>query len=158
MRKDLGVIPGDRCSHAYSINAKTQIVGLSGQCGSGIHAFIWEHDETVDLNDLVSPKSDVILREAYLVTNDGAIEVNGLPTGCTDQDACGHPYLLIQNGECDDACEANIKARQNAVAPMRQAALSNSSADSSAARADSIRRVRAELLRRLHLQTRPPTK
>src|SRR3982074_2401180 len=57
--KDLGVIPGDRCSHAYSINYTGRVVGLSGQCGFGIHAFLWERGEMVDLNELVPPQSDV---------------------------------------------------------------------------------------------------
>jgi probable HAF family extracellular repeat protein len=112
---DLGVIPGDKCSHAYSINAKRQIVGLSGQCGSGLRAFLWEHGEMVDLNDLVRPKSGVTLAEAWLITDNGEIEIDGLPVGCENGDVCGHPYLLVPNGVCDDECEGNLAARRNSA-------------------------------------------
>jgi len=66
-----------------------------------------------DLNDLVIPKSDVVVVEPTVIADNGEIGVNGLPPGCTDIDACGHPYLLIPIGDCDDELAAKITALQN---------------------------------------------
>jgi probable HAF family extracellular repeat protein len=110
---DLGVLPGDRCSTAWSINSAGQVVGASGQCGAGQRAFIWEGGEIANLNDLVFPKSDVILRVPNVISDDGKIGVNGLPPGCDNVDVCGHPYLLIPDGDCDDDLSARITADQN---------------------------------------------
>jgi len=114
--KDLGVVPGDRCSHAWSINSSGQVVGSSGMCPLGeVHAFLWEHGEIVLLDDLVFPKSDVRLVDAFVIADNGMIGVNGMPPpGCEFLDDCQHPYVLIPDGECDDTCEDAIAARRNA--------------------------------------------
>ncbi len=112
--KDLGVLPGDTCSSAFAINSLSQIVGISSpDCGFFITAFLWEDGDLVDLNDLVSPKSDVILLEPNVITDQGVIGVNGIPPGCDNSDVCGHPYLLVPIGDCDHDNEARIAARQN---------------------------------------------
>ena len=112
--KDLGVLPGDTCSSAFAINSLSQIVGISSpDCGFFITAFLWEDGDLVDLNDLVSPKSDIILLEPNAITDQGVIGVNGIPPGCDNSDVCGHPYLLIPIGDCDHDNEARIAARQN---------------------------------------------
>ena len=112
--KDLGVLPGDMCSSAFAINSLSQIVGISSpDCGFFITAFLWEHGDLVDLNDLVSPKSDVILLEPNAISDQGMIAVNGIPPGCDNLDVCGHPYLLVPIGDCDKDNEARIAARQN---------------------------------------------
>src|SRR4029077_6904428 len=152
MLKDLGVIPGNRCSHAYSINSRGQVIGLSGQCGFGIHAFLWEHGEMVDLNDLVSPNSDVTLVEAWVITDNGEIGIDGLPPGCDNGDVCGHPYLLVPNGECDDDCEGRIATRQNNTAGSPQIASRRNPAIRTTAPAGAIERLRAQIRKRLHLQ------
>ncbi len=110
--KDLGVLPGDICSAAWSINSQGQVVGNSGQCGFGGRAFIWENGEIANLNDLVMPKSDVVLDDVAMIADNGEIAVNGLPQGCEDGDVCGHPYLLIPIGDCDDELSAKITAQQ----------------------------------------------
>jgi len=153
---DLGVIPGDKCSHAYSINAKRQIVGLSGQCGSGLRAFLWEHGEMVDLNDLVRPKSGVTLAEAWLITDNGEIEIDGLPVGCENGDVCGHPYLLVPNGVCDDECEGNLAARRNsASAPSHIASGFMPKMRNGVPTA--VERLRTLIRSQLHLSGRPHT-
>jgi probable HAF family extracellular repeat protein len=112
--KDLGVLPGDTCSSAFAINSLSQIVGISSpDCGFFISAFLWEDGDLVDLNDLVSPKSDVILLEPNVITDQGVIGVNGIPPGCDNSDICGHPYLLVPIGDCDEDNEARIAARQS---------------------------------------------
>jgi hypothetical protein len=110
--KDLGVLPGDICSSAWSVNSQGQIIGNSGQCGLGIRSFIWENGEIANLNDLVAPKSDVMLVESIMIADNGEIAVNGLPPGCDNPDVCGHPYLLIPIGDCDDDLSAKITAEQ----------------------------------------------
>jgi probable HAF family extracellular repeat protein len=117
-RRDLGVLPGDKCSAAWAINNMEQIIGNSGMCGFGIRAFLWEHGEIANLNDLVWPKSDVVLNDAIVIADNGEIGVNGLPPGCTDGDTCGHPYLLIPDGDCDDELSAKITASQSEVSEL----------------------------------------
>jgi probable HAF family extracellular repeat protein len=118
--KDLGILPGDICSSAFAINSASQIVGISSlDCGFFITAVLWEGGDLVDLNDLVSPKSDVILLEPNTITDQGVIGVNGIPPGCDNSDICGRPYLLVPIGDCDEDNEARIAARQNREAtPM----------------------------------------
>ena len=115
-RKDLGVLPGDICSAAWWINAQGQVIGNSGQCGFGIRSFIWENGEIANLNDLVTPKSDVVLDEAIMIADTGEIAINGLPPGCDNGDVCGHPYLLIPVGDADDDLSAKIAAQQSSPA------------------------------------------
>jgi probable HAF family extracellular repeat protein len=117
--KDLGVLPGDTCSSAFAINSSSQIVGTSSpDCDFFMTAVLWEDGDLVDLNDLVSPKSDVILLEPNFLTDQGVIGVNGIPPGCDNSDICGHPYLLVPIGDCDDDNEARIATthRQEATA------------------------------------------
>jgi probable HAF family extracellular repeat protein len=103
-------------SAAYSINSQTQIVGASRVNSTTVHAFLWERGEIVDLNHLVSPKSDVQLQGPSAIADNGEIAVNGLPKGCSNGDICGHPYVLIPDGNCDGDCEARIAASHNNVA------------------------------------------
>jgi probable HAF family extracellular repeat protein len=112
--KDLGVLPGDMCSSAFAINSLSEIVGISSpDCGFFITAFLWEGGDLVDLNDLVSPKSDVLLLEPNAISDQGVIAVNGIPPGCDNLDVCGHPYLLVPIGDSDNDNEARIASRQN---------------------------------------------
>lgn len=112
-RKDLGVLPGDICSAAWWINSQGQVIGNSGQCGFGIRSFIWENGEMANLNDLVTPKSDVVLDDAIMIADNGDIAINGRPAGCDDHEICGHPYLLIPIGDCDDDLSTKITAQQS---------------------------------------------
>jgi probable HAF family extracellular repeat protein len=104
-------------SRAYSINSKSQVVGNSRLSdGITIHSFLWERGEMVDLNNPVSPKSDVVLLDVNSIADSGEILVNGLPSGCGDEGACGHAYVMIPDGDCDDDCE-------NAFAPRCASAI-----------------------------------
>jgi probable HAF family extracellular repeat protein len=122
--RDLGVLPGDICSAAWSINSQGQVVGNSGQCGFGIRSFIWENGEIANLNNLVTPKSDVVLNDVTMIADDGEIAVNGRPPGCNNDDVCGHPYLLIPIGDCDDELSAKITAQQTMSSVGMQGTLS----------------------------------
>jgi probable HAF family extracellular repeat protein len=153
--KDLGVLPGDQCSGAWSINSQGQVVGVSGVCHSEVHrAFLWEHGEMVDLKDLIFPRSDVILVEPNVVADNGEIGINGLPPGCNNINECGHAYLLIPNGECDDDCEGRITARQNNIAGSPQIAPRRNLAIRTTAPAGAIERLRAQIRKQLHPQGR----
>jgi hypothetical protein len=54
----------------------------------------------------------VVLDDVAMIADNGEIAVNGLPPGCDDGDVCGHPYLLIPIGDCDDELSAKITAQQ----------------------------------------------
>ena len=108
---DLGTLGGN--SIGFTINSQGQIVGTS-RVTDRVHAFLWEKGgPMVDLNDLVSPKSDVILQFPNAIADNGEIAVNGLPVGCGNADVCGHPYVLIPDGDADDDVEARIAASQS---------------------------------------------
>lgn len=93
---DLGVLASNQCSGATSINAKTQVVGSSGDCsGVGFRAFLWENGSIVDLNSLVPPRSQLTLEFALNINDRGEIAV-------TSADAAGneHAVLLLP---CDES-------------------------------------------------------
>jgi probable HAF family extracellular repeat protein len=92
---DLGPLPGNTCSVAYSINVKSQIVGSSDDCaGNNMHAFLWEHSHMLDLNALVPASSNLTLSQATFINDSGEISAQGVfPNG--DQRA----VLLIP---CDE--------------------------------------------------------
>jgi probable HAF family extracellular repeat protein len=86
---DVGVVPGDRCSIAWGINARGQVVGASGHCHGGVHAFLWQNGSIVDLNTLVAP-SKLRLTLAWLITDRGEIAGEAsLPNGAQ------HAFLLV---------------------------------------------------------------
>ena len=66
----------------------------------------------VDLNDLVSPTSDVVLNDVTNIGDSGEILINGLPPGCGDMDTCGHPYVLIPIGDWDEDNQARVTERE----------------------------------------------
>jgi probable HAF family extracellular repeat protein len=96
---DLGVIGGDACSTAYSINSYGVIVGDAGICFRGGRAWLSENGgPMVDLNDLALPGSGLHLQDARLINDRGEIVCTGvLPNG--DQ----HAVLLIPVDEDDSA-------------------------------------------------------
>jgi probable HAF family extracellular repeat protein len=92
---DLGVIPGDGCSFARSINSQGQVVGGSGHCGQiSAHPVLWENGgPLVDLNTLLPPHPGIQLAgdEAY-IDDQGEILVDG-----TISNGDHHAFLLIPN-------------------------------------------------------------
>jgi probable HAF family extracellular repeat protein len=115
VKTDLGSLGGT--SHAEGVNSQSQIVGRSFPISSSVqHAFIWENGgPMVDLNSLIPANSGLLLEEGGNINDRGEIAGRGLPAGCNDVDACGHAFLLIPNGDCDDDCEARVAASQNAA-------------------------------------------
>ncbi len=114
---DLGTVDADQCSYAVSINARRQVVGISGtqNCDS-TRAFLWEEGgPMVDLNDLVVDGPDIQVAFANTINDRGEIAGMGfLPNG--DE----HAVLLIPCDKGDAACanERNIgNARQASALP-----------------------------------------
>ena len=139
-------------SRAFSINSNSQIVGNSRLSdGITIHSFLWERGTMVDLNDLVSPKSDVVLIDVNAIADSGEILVNGLPPGCSAEDVCGHAYVLIPDGDCDSDCEGRIAASQNSAAQY-PAAMKQVSESPIA-----VNQLRNRLMQRHHIPGQPAT-
>jgi probable HAF family extracellular repeat protein len=155
---DLGNL--GKTSHAYSINSSSQVVGNSRLSdGITLHSFLWERGEMVDLNDLVSPKSDVVLLDVNAIADSGEILVNGLPAGCGNEGACGHAYVLIPDGDCDEDCEGRIAQSQSSIAASRNnAALTQNPAtitQSSESPVSPVEHFRNQMRQRYHLPGQP---
>jgi probable HAF family extracellular repeat protein len=86
---DLGTAPGDKCSTAYGINDRGQVVGNAGVCHGAVDAFLSQNGSTVNLNSLIAP-SPLHLKEALSINNRGEIMGIGVLSN-GDQ----HQYVLI---------------------------------------------------------------
>jgi len=110
---DLGVLPGDSCSRAWSVNSKGQVVGNSENeklCDvSGEHAFLWENGQMFDLDKLIPSGSSLRLSHALAITDAGEIVGVGVPPGCprSQDQVCGHAFVLIPCDEDDAADSSN---------------------------------------------------
>jgi probable HAF family extracellular repeat protein len=84
---DLGLVSDDNASNAFGVNSQGQVVGQSwfwdGHEVTASHAFLWENGgPMLDLNTLVSNRTDLNLTEANFITDRGWIVANGLlPNG-----------------------------------------------------------------------------
>ena len=100
--KDLGTVDGDACSRAYGLNARGQVVGISGDCRNALHAFLTEEGgPMLDLNTLIPPGSGWVLTNAFNINDRGEILAKAAPVGFTPNDDAdlGHLALLVP---CDD--------------------------------------------------------
>lgn len=91
---DLGTL--DKCSTAWGINSKGQIVGASGDCGVAVHAFLWQDGHMVDLTRLIPPH--VELTYALSINDRGEIAAIGRVPGGGDV-GVQHSFLLIPRDE-----------------------------------------------------------
>jgi len=148
--KDLGALPGWPCSSAVAINSSSQIVGISSDCGFFLAASLWEDGDLVALDDLVSPKSDVILIEPQVISDQGVIGVTGLPPGCYNSDICGHPYLLVPIGDQDEDNDARIAARHSRRATAILGRSGEHPMIGGKTPASPVERVRSLILRSFH--------
>lgn len=104
---DLGTLPGDCGSEAWTSSSKGQIggrsySGASDSCdGSDQRAFMWENGEIIDLNALIPANSNLQLVVALRITERGEIAGLGVPPGVSvfDVETLGHAFLLIP---CDE--------------------------------------------------------
>jgi probable HAF family extracellular repeat protein len=128
--KDLGTVPGDKCSEAHGNNSAGQVVGGSGICHGAVHAFLWEDGRPmVDLNTLVPPGSTLQLHDAVSINERGEIAGTGT-IGNGDQ----HAYLLIP---CDEdhpnleGCDySTVEADEGAQTPTAQSTATNATGTS----------------------------
>ena len=99
---NLGSLPGDCFSEAWSISSKGQVGGVSVSCDNNTwHAFLWEDGSIVDLNALISQNSGLTLVYAMAINDRGEIGGLGVPVGVptTNSDTQGHAFLLLP---CDE--------------------------------------------------------
>ena len=149
---DLGNL--GKTSHAWGINSSGQIVGASRINDAGeIHAFLWKRGgNMVDLNDLIPLNSGFQLYIASAINDEGVIAGNGLPTGCDNLDVCGHAYLLIPDGDCDEANEARMAATESRIAAQHAAAAQHPvTAQTTQRSLTPIERFRGMMRQRYHL-------
>ena len=123
---DLGALPGDNCANPFWINASGQVVGHGGTNCEG-RGFLSENSGAlIDLNTLIASDDGFSITDATYINDRGEIIGQGLPTGCTDADTCGHTYVLIPCDEnhpniegCDysgvDAATAEIRTRSDSI-------------------------------------------
>ncbi len=71
--QDLGTLPGDVLSIAYSLNDAGEIVGESCDANGNCRACLWQNGFPTDLNALVPPGSSVHLLVAFDINNEGQI-------------------------------------------------------------------------------------
>lgn len=117
--RDLGTL--DKCSTAYGINSQGQIVGASGDCGPGVHAFLWENGEMKDLTKMIAPGFELVV--AMGINDRGEIAGVGRVAG-DDFAGVQHVFLLIPITDADT--QGTFGATQNsssiaATAPLSRA-------------------------------------
>ena len=120
---DLGTL--GRTSSAIAINSRGQVVGASriDDTPNNFRAILWENGgPLVDLNALIPQNSPLTLAWAVNINESGEIAGLGVPTGCQPADylLCGHAYMLIPDGDCDEDNEARIAESQRHADLMRQ--------------------------------------
>jgi probable HAF family extracellular repeat protein len=107
---DLGLVSGDNDSNAFGINCQGQVVGQSwfwdGHENTASHAFLWENGgPMLDLNTLVSNRTDLNLTEANFITDRGWIVANGF---LSNGDA--RAAILIPGCDRDYSAEPDMTA------------------------------------------------
>jgi probable HAF family extracellular repeat protein len=100
--QDLGTL--DKCSTAYGINSQGQVVGASGDCGPGVHAFLWENGKMKDLTKLIPPHVELVV--AMGINDRGEIACVGRVAG-DDFTGVQHVFLLIPVGSEDGPAAIN---------------------------------------------------
>ncbi len=152
---DLGNL--GRTSFAHANNNNGQVVGASRLADGTIHAFLWEKGGPMaDLNDLIPGNSALTLEYAIVVNDRGIIGGTARPPGCNDvDDGCGHAFMLVPDGDCDEDNEARIVASQNRITAeqtdMQYPTTTKQDTDSRLSPAERFR----NMMRRYHLPGQP---
>jgi probable HAF family extracellular repeat protein len=124
---DLGVLDGDLCSFASSINSKAQTVGAS-QAGTQENgctfdnttsAVLWENGSIFDLNTLIPPGASLHLQWAEDINDRGEIAGTGSENGNL------HAFLLIPcaantPSDCQEVIVSDAHAQRSAAPILRQ--------------------------------------
>jgi probable HAF family extracellular repeat protein len=111
---DLGAVRGDRCGNAYSINARTQVVGANSHCHGFVDAFLWENGLIYNLNDLIAGPAPLHLVVALYITDEGLIVGTGVPPGVSvyDDETLGHVFVLVPCGDGYEEDDAGTRAEK----------------------------------------------
>jgi probable HAF family extracellular repeat protein len=128
---NLGALPGDCGSEAWTSN-KGVVGGVSVSCDGNLwRAFLWEDGSMVDLNALVGPNPAQLIY-AIGINDRGEIAGTGVLPGVStappDQDTLSHAFLLIpcdENHPNVEGCDYS-PAQANA-APASQQTVRNAS-------------------------------
>lgn len=109
---DLGSIGSDPCSRATSINARSQIVGLTAAVcgGAGTHGFLWEKGgPAIDLDTLVAPGTGLALTHPISINDRGEISGYGtFPNGDF------HAFVLVPcRQHTEDCVNSNASSVRN---------------------------------------------
>ena len=144
-------------SFPYAISPSGQVVGASriDATPGNARAFLWENGgPMVDLNTLLPANSSLTLVFAETINERGEIGGTGVPAGCqpADVDFCGHAYLLIPDGDCDDDCEGRIAASQTTAALTQNPAVTTHSNEKPVNPVDQLRN---RLMQRYHIPGQP---
>ena len=108
-----------------AINAREQVVGASrlDDTPGNFRGTLWENGgPLVDLNTLIPKNSPLTVIWASNINDHSEIAGLGVPAGCAPADylLCGHAFLLIPDGDCDQDNEARIAESQRHADLMRQ--------------------------------------
>ena len=87
---------GGLYSSAFGLNNHDEVVGASTRSDEVQVAFLWSHDEMVDLNTLLPPGSGWMLTAAYDIDDHGAIVGEGVRP-----DGAARAFLLTPAGTTD---------------------------------------------------------
>lgn len=109
--RDLGTL--DKCSTAYGINAQGQIVGASGDCGPGVHAFLWENGKIKDLTKMIPPGVELVV--AMGINDRREIAGVGRVAG-DDFTGVQHVFLLIPMTDPDTQGTAGATQGSSSIA------------------------------------------
>jgi probable HAF family extracellular repeat protein len=131
---DLGVLDGDLCSFASSINSKAQIVGAS-QAGtpdngctfdSSTRASLWEDGSILDLNTLVPSGASLHLQWAQDINDRGEIAGSGLDAGGNVHDFLLIPCAPDSTSDCQEEIVGAGEATELRPVPLtRQPQVAN---------------------------------
>jgi len=149
---DLGRLNGDCFSEGVALNSDDQVIGYSLSCDSHHRAVLWEDGSIVDLNTVIPGDSGLTLKETLAINDRGQIAGDAAPSGCGNYAACGHAYILVPDGDCDDECENRITASQNTAAPVQNAATMKQGSESPLSPAE---RFTSTMRQRYHLPGQP---
>lgn len=109
---DLGTPIGDVCATATGINARDQIVGSAGVCGSGGDGFLWQNGTIYNTNDLVIPPAPGWrVTDAFYINNRGEILGAGSFKGGETRTILLEPRCQ-GDGERATNCEADNQVAQ----------------------------------------------
>jgi probable HAF family extracellular repeat protein len=154
---NLGGVDGDPCSAANSINAKSQVVGISATCDffTVQHAFLWDDGQMIDLNTLIPHNSSLQLLAGLNINDRGEILGVGVPPGVPpNTDLFGHQFLLIPCDRdhsdvegCQDDGEGIAVATQRSSAPITRPAATTQGRLTP----EMFAALRARLVRRYHV-------